>query len=299
MHDVETFYANLGGGWILLAVLAIILSYIRKIAVLNHIFILLFIFILFILFKSHQSFGIHHALPINFLILILILSSFMQIYTILVSSKLRIVLISCLMLCSVLPFSYVFYNFPPRNIFFTLISYSQYLPLKHPNFQELERLATQLEKISINDKDTISVFASGSTLNDTLLSFNFGSTLAFHIRYTAHVDKRDGIPIKPLLSKYAVVTSPVLLHLAPEEQYVITVPNNKILYGQGIGNAYTKYEDEYLLDADHNIRAYIFKRLRPFTKSEIDDYLSSFPEEYKLWPNPPSNNNLEFLYISD
>ena len=82
----------------------------------------------------------------------------------------------------------------------------------------------------------------------------------------ADVDKRDGLAESLFAADYILVPSKLQIHLAPEEQRVISVPYEQIVSGTGIGEAYEKQEKKFTLLSDDEI--YIYKKIRDVTAQE-------------------------------
>ncbi len=81
------------------------------------------------------------------------------------------------------------------------------------------------------------------------------------------VDKRDGLSDSLFLADYILVPSKLQIHLAPEEQRVISVPYRQIIMGEGIGEAYEKQQKKFHLPSGDEI--YLYKRIREITPEEI------------------------------
>jgi hypothetical protein len=95
---------------------------------------------------------------------------------------------------------------------------------------------------------------------------------------TYDVDKRDGFPSHFFTAKYVVIADPVQYTLKPEDQRIIGVPAKAILNRENIGTAYRKLPYEFALD--NNVNVYIFERVRPFKKNNIESLLDIFRKHY-------------------
>jgi len=81
------------------------------------------------------------------------------------------------------------------------------------------------------------------------------------------VDKRDGLAESLFATDYILVPSKLQIHLAPQEQRVISVPYTQVITGTGIGKAYQKTEKQFILPSGDEI--YLYKREREITQEEI------------------------------
>ena len=81
------------------------------------------------------------------------------------------------------------------------------------------------------------------------------------------VDKRDGLAETLFAADYILVPSKLQIHLAPQEQRVISAPYTQIITGTGIGKAYKKTEKQFVLPSGDEM--YLYKREREITQEEI------------------------------
>ncbi|MBO5407950.1 MAG: hypothetical protein J6A61_00875 [Clostridia bacterium] len=82
------------------------------------------------------------------------------------------------------------------------------------------------------------------------------------------VDKRDGFSENLLKTDYILVPSALQIHLAQEEQRVISVPYYEIIEKSGIGTAYEKEEVTFPLADGTEI--YLYRKTREITPEEIE-----------------------------
>ena len=81
------------------------------------------------------------------------------------------------------------------------------------------------------------------------------------------VDKRDGLSKTLFEADYVLVPSELQIHLAENEQRVISLPYRYITSGEGIGTAYEKQRKEFTLASGRKI--YVYKKIRPIETEEI------------------------------
>ena len=155
------------------------------------------------------------------------------------------------------------------------------LPLHLDNLSEYRRLIDDLVG-KMEPKDRFSVFASGSIMSDSLL-FEMNRDLHPRIGWSCQVDSRDRFRPETLRSKYIVVTDPPVTHLPPDAQICITIPDQDILEGKGIGAAYKRIA-AYQLSGD--VKGYLYEQVRPVSKAEIDALYSEFRKKYPGWTTP-------------
>ncbi|TPK70115.1 hypothetical protein FJ930_19270 [Mesorhizobium sp. B2-4-15] len=155
------------------------------------------------------------------------------------------------------------------------------LPLRLDNLSEYRRLIADLFG-KMKPEDRFSVFASGPILSDSLL-FSLDANLLPHVGWICQVDSRDQFRPGALKSRYVVVTDRLVTHLQAGAQICITIPNQYILEGKGIGAAYKRIA-EYRLSG--GVTAYLYEQVRPVSKSEVDALYGEFRKKYPDWTIP-------------
>src|SRR5262249_52964433 len=100
---------------------------------------------------------------------------------------------------------------------------------------------------------------------------------------TADVDRRDGFPLKLLNAEYVLVAVPIQYHLKPEDQRMIALPAEALLRRKNIGNAFEMLADSFLLD--DQVKVYLFRKLRPIRKGELDQLESQCKRVYADAPD--------------
>lgn len=245
------------------------------------------------LFTRTQAFTNHHYLPIAFWCLYLacmtIIALSAQIKSIKIRSNVNII-VSCLFIAVFIISTYISW-FAAKPFFGAVPSSAE--PYRVANINNYYTLADQLKKIT-SSTDQASVFASNAVLNDSMLLSLTNEQLAGHLATVTQVDPRDGINIPSLLTRYVVVTNPTLTHLSSGQE-TIKLNNELILKGIGIGSAYQKISDEYILDG---ATAFIFEKKRKFSTQEADDYLNSIYEIYPNWKMKYSHKILSAVFAS-
>ncbi|MEO5759099.1 MAG: hypothetical protein ABIQ51_19790 [Mesorhizobium sp.] len=155
------------------------------------------------------------------------------------------------------------------------------LPLHLDNLTEYKRLVDDLVT-KIEPGDHFSVFASGSVMSDSLL-LNMNPSLYRDIILSCQVDSRDKFLPDSLRAKYIVVTDPPVIHRQPSAQICVTLPDQQIAEGTGIGAAYKRIATYQL---SGNVSGYLYEQVRPVSKSEIDALYSQFRQRYPEWATP-------------
>ncbi|TPN42683.1 MULTISPECIES: hypothetical protein [unclassified Mesorhizobium] len=155
------------------------------------------------------------------------------------------------------------------------------LPLRLDNLPEYRRLiADLLGKMKAEDR--FSVFASGAVLSDSLL-FGLDPKLTPHVGWICQVDSRDRFRPEALKSRYVVVADRPVIHLQPGAQICVTLPNQNIVEGTGIGAAYKRVETYQL---SGGLTGYLYEQVRPVSKAEVDALYSEFQKRYPNWTAP-------------
>ncbi|UVK45226.1 hypothetical protein BPNPMPFG_000736 [Mesorhizobium sp. AR07] len=155
------------------------------------------------------------------------------------------------------------------------------LPLHLDNLPEYGRLIDDLVG-RMGPEDKVSIFASGSVMNDGLL-IGMNPALYDHLGWSCQVDSRDQFKPEVLKSKYVIATEPPVTHLRPDAQICVTIPDQDIVDGKGIGAAYKRVA-AYRLSGD--VKGYLYEQVRPVSKAEIDALYSEFRKKYPDWTTP-------------
>ncbi|WP_258051838.1 hypothetical protein [Mesorhizobium sp. INR15] len=155
------------------------------------------------------------------------------------------------------------------------------LPLHLDNLAEYRRLVDDLVKKG-GTGDSFSVFASGAIMSDSLL-LSMNPVLYNYVILSCQIDSRDQFQPESLKSKYIVVTNPPIIHRQPDAQICVTLPDQHIVQGTGIGAAYRRITTYQL---SGNVTGYLYEQVRPVSKTEIDALYSEFREKYPSWTTP-------------
>lgn len=248
----------------------------------NGLFCLLNILICYLTFMTVQAMGVHHFLTISPWIFILTSYGIWAIYSLIKNNVFKYAFLILIILLFAINFATT-YIFRDTNI--PIISQNnKYYKFKYDNFDELNRLIYDIDKLIGNDNVRFSVLASNENISDNLLDLLGTQNMKNHITYTSAIDLRDGINFNSLMSKYMVVTDKAQISISEEGQKIITVPNDEIFNHTSIGKAYKEVSGPYILQ--DGVKAYIYEKTRPFEEEEITEYMEkliSFHEEWKKY----------------
>lgn len=86
--------------------------------------------------------------------------------------------------------------------------------------------------------------------------------------WISDVDKRDGLSESLFRTDYILVPSELQIHLAENEQKVISVPYQEITEEVGIGTAYEK--EDVIFTLTDGTEIYLYRRIRDISADEID-----------------------------
>ncbi len=245
----------------------------------NGLFCMLNIGVTYGTFATVQAMGVHHYLTISFWIFVLYVYGIYCIYNLLKQNIFKIFWCAIITIYMIINFctTYIY-----RDLRIPIISQNnKYCKFYYDNFNELQRLIGDLDKILDGKNSKFAVFASSEVISDNLLDMIGTDNLKKSVEYSSAIDLRDGMSFNSLLSEYAIVTNIPQTGTSDDGQRVVSVPNNEILKGTSIGNAYEKISDAYILE--NNVEAYIYKKIRGFTEEEIQEYMNIFFEYYPQW----------------
>lgn len=249
----------------------------------------------FMLFTRTQAPGVQHCLPFSLWALVIVVFGIKYLLEFIKENTLRLGVLSLLLVIH----AAIFVISINRNQIDFFESSSQLLPTKSlplriDNFSNYIDLVHDIESLTKNG-ERITVFSSNDVLNDDMLNTISNLGLSGKISYASQVDLRDLIHIDSLMSNYFVVTSPAQTHLRPSDQQVITIPTDQILNHQSIGKAMIRLEKEYTLSK--GVKAYIYKKVRNYTPTEVDEFYKLFFKSYPAWDGL-INRGLPYTYLS-
>ncbi|CAI3930763.1 unnamed protein product [Commensalibacter communis] len=236
----------------------------------------------FFLFTRTQTPGEQHNLPFALWMLFIACYGIIWLNNLvsnqLYSSTLIIVIITCL-------------GYIDQKVLFDQHTYTvlqeKLLPLKHlplrvEHYQAYLNLTKDIEQL-LGSTKTITVLSSNYVLNDDMLNTLSNRQLNDQIISTSQVDTRDKISISSFITDYILVVDPPQTHLGEVNQRVITIPVNSLIHHTNIGQAYTVVGHGYKLD--NNATAWIYKKQRVFTSSEVSDFFAQYDQYYPQWKN--------------
>jgi|GEM_PF-793606 len=248
----------------------------------------------YILFASTQTPGYHHNLPFGLWFFILTILGIKYIISLIISIKIRKIILAGSALFSIVVFSFTFYDFDDKSEALSdrlgeFTSFSNYIlpmknyPLRIENFANYQSLSVDIEQW-FSDGKKVTLIASSPIFNESTISSiiqaNNDNYLTDLHQSHIHVDLRDKLGLERFLTDYVVVGSPVQTHL-PSGQNVITIPAETLLSGTSIGAAYRRLDNEYELA--QGVKAIVFEKIRPFTQQEIQGFLGKFIAIYPDW----------------
>ena len=159
---------------------------------------------------------------------------------------------------------------------------TRHYPLVRNDLSEINNLLSTLQNLSKTQNDLIYVVSSSGILNDDILKNACLSrkmdNVCKNILQSSHVDKRDGFPVQFLSARYVVITDPIQYQFKPENQKVIGVLADEILQENEMYSHYGKLPYEFSLD--NNVRVYLYEKIKPYRKKELDSLSQAFTGYY-------------------
>jgi len=154
-----------------------------------------------------------------------------------------------------------------------------FFPLKIQNFGEYKRLIADIHRL-VGDSEKFAVFASSYLMSDSLLHA-IDPTLFQKLAWVSNIDLIDGMRLDTLRAEFALVTDPATSRASSEPQKVITIPAERILGGVDFGAAYDRAAGPYFIAG--GLKAYLYRRTRPLSDSEVNKLLEDFQKSYPKW----------------
>lgn len=278
-------YSVTGPVILILAAISPIAALVRKKNVAVNVFALLCPVIYFLSFTRIQGIGTHHTLAITFFIWLLAFGGLVSLYQVLPANFARAVLCLIVTAFMIVGFKGVFSPNLSSAGAAALLPGARIQPVKHPDFAGLKDMLSDLAQLLAGRTDKATFLASTPDLNYDLARNLMGPDFTNNILTSKGIDARDGISVFQLVaSRYVIVPDPVHQQLPGSAQFVVTVPADKILKGEGLGRAYHRVGQGYNLG--NGVTGYIYEKQRPFTREEVDDYFRSFPPGAENWFRP-------------
>jgi hypothetical protein len=163
-----------------------------------------------------------------------------------------------------------------------VLPHQRYFPMRLEHIDAYRALAADLHALT-NEDNRFAVFASGALADDMLTALD--PALESRIAASGHVDTRDGFRMATAEARYAVVTEKPDLHLRPESQRVISIPNNQIISGQGMGAGYRRLRGPYVLA--NGARAFIYEHTHALSGAERQAVIAELRAYYPNWVERP------------
>ena len=172
-----------------------------------------------------------------------------------------------------------FYKINGEIVLYNRFSPVKYYPLQFDNFDNYKKMAADIEAYTAAG-EKVAVISAGRELNEDLILTLTEERIKAQMAPQAQVDLMQGLVLERFQAKYVVVADPPTLHLA-QGQNVVSIPSQELLSGTGIGAAYKRLPDEYVLD--NGKKGVVFEKMRPFTQQELTDFIDQFVAIYPEW----------------
>ncbi len=147
-----------------------------------------------------------------------------------------------------------------------------YPPVVRSDLDEVARLVRTVDVLTRDDHVRVYVLSSSTVLNEEVLAnahLADPSLPDLHDRIlpVSHVDARDGFPWALAQAGIVVLSEPTGYHLRPESQRVIGVPADAIRSGRGIGAAFQRRPERFVLEDGGTV--VLYGRLRDPSPPEV------------------------------
>ena len=157
-------------------------------------------------------------------------------------------------------------------------------PVRHEDVEQRYQLVDWLDEHATSN-DTVYFAVASGTLNssivDSVMMSRGFTTVPFGVE-SADVDSRDGFNTSFFDARYVVVSNPPSIHLAPEDEQVVT------RISEGIGNPRDCIGKHYRLctsfDVGGNVVVEVYERTSDYTVDDIGELMRHFDKAY---PNSP------------
>lgn len=279
LNHVQNAINEFGYIILIFALIGLIYTLIKKQHRKDGIFCFLNIVVCYGTFMKVQAMGVHHYLTISVWIFILFIYGIYAIWELLKNNILKIIWLALIIALMSLNFATT-YIFRDLKIPF-LTQNNQYCKFYYENFDELERLINDIDKLICDGNYKFSALAGSEILSDNILDLLGTEKMKKSIVYTSAIDLRDGINFNSLMSDYMVVTDIAQTGTSETGQRIISVPNDAIINSTSIGKAYSLISGPYIVRG--GVKAYIYHKDRAFYEDEVDEYMQILTNYHPQW----------------
>ncbi|MBY0280378.1 hypothetical protein K2Z84_34020 [Candidatus Binatia bacterium] len=138
-------------------------------------------------------------------------------------------------------------------------------PVVRADLDEVGRLVRTVDELTREDHGRIYVLSSSELLNEQVLAnahLADASLPDLHERIlpVSHVDARDGFPWALAQAGLIVLSDPTGYHLRPDDQRVIGVPADAVRSGRGVGAAFLRRPESFVLESGAVVSLYVRRR---------------------------------------
>jgi hypothetical protein len=267
-----------------LLLLGVISALFKKERIFFIVFLIAQFIITVLLFSQTQDFCPHHYYLLIPTIIIFISLAAINIYRTLNKKFLKTIFLLGYFFILLLNFAIVF--MPKASDYFNKIDFlfprEKYYPLTRNDIGELHKVLDVMQRLVKNDAEEIYVLSSSFTFNEDILrgtcSLDKHFSICKNILPAYHVDKRDGFPRQFLNARYVIVAEPIQYHLRPEDQRIVGILAEQILYQSGIGLSYKKLPYEFTLD--NSVKVSIYDKNKPFKQIDLENLSNLFITYY-------------------
>jgi hypothetical protein len=174
-------------------------------------------------------------------------------------------------------------TFVPQGAWLTMAlpNFKDWLPKQQPGMHALSDLGTWLLSPELKSR-RFCILASSELVNQSLLEEVWQiaplvpkQSFSGRLVHLGNVDSRDGPPSGAFRQcEIALVGSPLQTHLPDGEQYSVQILQEDLLKGTGVGAAYEKLPEVFVIDNRASVLAY--RRTRELTPEEYQDLVRRF-----------------------
>ncbi len=239
-----------------------------------------------LLFTNTQDMGYHHSYILLLPLLFFACYFWVVLLTAVRNRTSRILCLIAIICLLIVNFSIVLNPLVARTLQEVdgIFPQLRYFPKNRNDLGEIQRILNYMGTKDMHREDKVYTLASGYALNDDILikgcktakeQYSFCDSFVI----SAHVDKRDGLPLNIFQSKYIITTDPVQIHLAQKDQQVIGILRTMLLKRDGFGRNFKKLDVEFQLEG--NIKVVIYQRIsKKFERGDLEYLSKKFMEIY-------------------